>query len=555
MQNKFFTNTFKSRFIIFSTVIFAFSSLIYELIFSTLFSFLFGSTIEMYSLVIGFYLFALGLGSYFFYFFQKTKKITYYIDFLFYTEFSLILFSLLGFFTIIFFYGVFNDLVLKLIGFIFVIIIGFLSGIELPLLSNIYEKLEKEKGFSKILSFDYFGSLIAGVLFPLLLYPQLGILGTLLLALTLNSFMTLLILFLFKKSLFKKIILSIVTVFLLISLMFYNKIQLSVISYLIEKMAKLNWDFDKLNLLFNKAEIEVKKVEFSKYQIIYKFLLKIDNETFFCLGLNDVTQLCSHNYVPHHYVYILPAKLFNFSLKNKKILILGGGDGITARFLLNEGANAKNIFQLELDKKVVEFVNKDLDFLSLNQNSLKKIKIIYGDAFLELRRLNQKFDLILDDIDISNWENKIKFTSLEYYSLLNKSLNEDGVLVLTTLNITERFPIDKKTLLILNNLYLAGFRYVLPVKVSSLAYSNDKNDMVSYEDVLLVTKKKLNFNNTLIFDFFDNKFVTIEIKDKNMVNIKKVLNFYYKYYSKVNPKILKKNFSSIFLPDYSLLNI
>jgi len=541
----------KDFLILISTGIFAFSSLIYELVFSTLFSFLFGSTIEMYSLVIGFYLFALGLGSYFFYFVQKKGRNL--INYLFLVEVGLVFVSIFGFLTVILVYGKFNDFIVKLIGFLFVIFIGILSGIELPLLNEIYEKIKKERSFSKILSIDYFGSLIAGVSFPLLLYPNLGIFGTLLFTLTLNILTTLGVVLLFqKKNIIKKTFLFILLVILSISLLFFKQLQLIVIKHLIKKMAELNWDIDKLSKLFSNVHVEVEKLEFSKYQAIYKYYLNFDNERVACLGLNGVTQVCQHNYLPHHYPYIMVEKLFNISLKDKEILILGGGDGITARFLLDKGAN--KITQLELDKKVVEFTRNDKDFLLMNKNSFKDINIIYGDAFLELRKLNKKFDLILDDIDISTWENSIKFTSLEFYSLLNSKLKDNGILILTTLDIRDRFPIDKKTYLLLSNLYLAGFKYVLPVKVFSTAYTNGKNEMEAYENALIVTKKYFKINK-LYFDIVYGKVVSIQIKDDKMVEIKKVLDFYNKFYGEISPDFLKRNYSSILYPEYSLLKI
>ena len=545
---------FKERhfLILLATAVFAFSSLIYELVFSTLFSFIFGNTIEMYSLVIGFYLFALGIGSFLFSFFPKNKEKTL-INYLMFVELAIIIVSILGFLVVIANYGLISDFLVKLIGFFFVIVIGILSGIELPLLNEIYEKTKKERGFSKVLSVDYFGSLIAGVSFPLILYPNLGIFGTLIFTLSLNMIMTLLLVSVFlEKEKIRKIILLFLFLILFFLLLQYKKVQFYLIKVLIEKMAKLDMDYFAFKKAFEDLSIEVKSIMFSKYQIIYKYKMVFGNKSVYCLGLNGVTQTCSHNYLAHHYSYILPEKLFNISYNGKKALILGGGDGITAKFLLEK--NLSKIRQIELDEKVVKFSSQDLELRLLNLNSFKRINITFGDAFLELQRLNETFDLILDDIDISTWENKIKFTSLEFYSLVSSKLKDDGIFITTSLNLKPYFPIDKKTYTLLNNLYKAGFKYVLYFKVSYIAYKNNNYYIIPYEDGLIVTKKKFK-TNQIPFEVFKGTVIRIDIKDNETISIKDILDFYNHFYLKFNPTFLKREYSSILYPDYSLLKI
>jgi len=55
-----------------------------------------------------------------------------------------------------------------------IVIIGILSGFEIPLLIALGEA-RKPNSMNKVLGVDYFGSLLGAVLFPLLLLPQLGL--------------------------------------------------------------------------------------------------------------------------------------------------------------------------------------------------------------------------------------------------------------------------------------------------------------------------------------------------------------------------------------------
>src|SRR5207248_860281 len=63
--------------------------------------------------------------------------------------------------------------------FLVVFVIGVLVGLELPILMRILEEhLDFKELVSRVLSFDYLGSLVAAVLFPLFLVPRIGLVRT-----------------------------------------------------------------------------------------------------------------------------------------------------------------------------------------------------------------------------------------------------------------------------------------------------------------------------------------------------------------------------------------
>lgn len=85
-------------------------------------------------------------------------------------------------------------------------------------------------------------------------------------------------------------------------------------------------------------------------------------------------------------------------------LIIGGGDGGLARELLKYGK--ANITMCELDQSVVELciVHLNIDDGALISSRVRKL---YGDAHLNMRRMNKKFDVIFMDVtdvnmDVSN---------------------------------------------------------------------------------------------------------------------------------------------------------
>ena len=142
----------------------AFCSLFYELIFSQLISVFIGSTILSYSLGIGVFVLALGIGSVFYDTLLSNKSKN--LKRLFYIELALAFSGLVGGYVVIIFAQLITSFpfLLQTIILLFpIIIVGFLSGMELPLLMGEKQEL-KEK--LPILGLDFIGMFSAAILFP-----------------------------------------------------------------------------------------------------------------------------------------------------------------------------------------------------------------------------------------------------------------------------------------------------------------------------------------------------------------------------------------------------
>lgn len=150
------------------TLIVAMSSILYELTLAQLSSAFLGGTLQQYTLTIGFYVFSLGVGSLYYGKINKTikNKITYFIN----LEFILILSGVS--FPFILYYSSSHLSLVFLYVFIYTMIslIGFLSGIELPLLMDIFNNNNNSYS-GLILALDFFGTFLGTVLFPLVLIP------------------------------------------------------------------------------------------------------------------------------------------------------------------------------------------------------------------------------------------------------------------------------------------------------------------------------------------------------------------------------------------------
>lgn len=169
------------------TLIVSFCSIVYELLLAQTLSTTMGNTILRYSLTIGFYLASLGFGA--LYTHRARKQSGSLLSQLLWVECALSVIGTLSPALILIVDTLAHKIalstglsyqgwVLQLCLYVFnhglIVVIGFLSGIELPLLMNWGEQ-QKERRGNRVLIVDYIGTLLGAILFPLLLLPVFGL--------------------------------------------------------------------------------------------------------------------------------------------------------------------------------------------------------------------------------------------------------------------------------------------------------------------------------------------------------------------------------------------
>jgi spermidine synthase len=131
-----------------SVFVIASCGLVYELIAGTLASYLLGDSVTQFSLVIGTYLFSMGVGSF----------LSRYIARGLIAKFIRIelMVGLIGGYSAVISFLIFSQIgTLRLVLFFFVVIIGILVGLEIPLLLRILrEKLQFAELVAQVLTFD-----------------------------------------------------------------------------------------------------------------------------------------------------------------------------------------------------------------------------------------------------------------------------------------------------------------------------------------------------------------------------------------------------------------
>ncbi|RYZ86621.1 MAG: polyamine aminopropyltransferase, partial [Proteobacteria bacterium] len=145
------------------------------------------------------------------------------------------------------------------------------------------------------------------------------------------------------------------------------------------------------------------------------------------------------------------------SLKDpKRVLILGGGDGLAVREILKY-PSIEEVVLVDLDSEMTDLFTHHEALTQLNGNALNspKVKVINDDAFLWLKSNTKKFDFIAVDFpDPSNFSVGKLYTN-SFYRLLNAALADDGVGVIQS---TSPYVAKKSFWCVNHTLQSVGFK-------------------------------------------------------------------------------------------------
>ena len=381
--------------------------LIYELLAGTLASYVLGDSVTQFSLIIGIYLFAMGVGSWLSSFIEKhiAEK---FVD----IEFAV---AILGGFSAPLLFLSFAKLSyfsVVLYGLVFGI--GTLVGLEIPLLMRILQdKLDFKDLVSRVLAFDYIGALVASLLFPLFLVPKLGLVRTSLLFGILNAAVGIWGTWLLEN-LIKKRDVNILRVkgFIIIVLLAIAFIKADALTSLAED----NLFTD--NIIYAKS---------SSYQRI----VVTKGKTGYALFLNGNLQFNSFDEYRYHEALVHPAMLAA-DANPKRILVLGGGDGLAVREILKY-PSVQSVTLVDLDPAMTQ-LSKNLPALAeLNNYALEdsRVSIINADAYVWLDNNNvEPFDAAIVDFPDPNNFALGKLYTTRFYNLLKSKLKPNAAIVI-----------------------------------------------------------------------------------------------------------------------------
>lgn len=217
----------KYRLLMLTTLIISGCSMCYELIISAVSSYLLGNSTLQYSITIGLYMAALGIGSYISKYFHKNL-------FNIFVTIELSIGIVGGMSSILLFLANIYIQNYDVVMYIEILTIGILAGAEIPVMTRIIEEDEQNLSvtLSSIFSFDYIGGLLGSIAFPLLLLPKLGFFATSFLCGLLNISAAMLIMWRFGDRVLKikwyRTAAGVIAVFMIIGMIFSDNISMGI---------------------------------------------------------------------------------------------------------------------------------------------------------------------------------------------------------------------------------------------------------------------------------------------------------------------------------------
>lgn len=389
-----------------NVIVIATCGLIYELLAGTLSSYVLGDSITQFSLIIGIYLFAMGVGSWLSRFIEKNVADKFidielavavigglsapllFLTFAYISYFGVVLYSM-------------------------VFVIGALVGLEIPLLMRILkDELDFKELVSRVLALDYVGALVASLLFPLFFVPKLGLNRTSLLFGMLNAAVAIWATWLLRPLLKKNVTVMRIKGVVIIIILAIGFIKADRLTTLAEDGLFTD------NIIYAKSSA-------------YQRIVVTKGKTGYALFLNGNLQFNSFDEYRYHEALVHPA-FAAFSGDPKRVLVLGGGDGLALREILKY-KSVEYVHLIDLDPDMTGLSDHLPALRELNRHSYDdpRVHVTNTDAFVWLDTTDEEpFDIAIVDFPDPNNFALGKLYSTRFYNLLKKKLTPDSSVVI-----------------------------------------------------------------------------------------------------------------------------
>lgn len=392
---------FDGRLLLVTTLFISICSIIYELMISSISTYLNGDSIKQFSITIGLYMSAMGIGSYL----SKFAKKDLFLKFIGVELFT----GILGGFStfLLFMVNIYTD-IYDMVMYLIVLAIGILVGLEIPILTRITEENDSNirVNLANIFTFDYIGGLVGSLAFPLFLFPKLGFVTTAFLVGTINICAALLILFKYHKyiknskrvSFFAGVVFCMLVFFLIMG--------------------------EKLTVSIEKG-LYRDDVIYSE-QTLYQKIIMTKHKDDLRLFLDGNVQFSSRDEYRYHEALVQVP--FLYAENPKRVLILGGGDGLAAREVLKHDG-VEEIVLVDIDPGMTGLCSSDPQITALNEASLnhEKVRVLNEDGYRFVAENKELFDIIIVDFPDPNNESLNKLYTNVFYNYVKANLTKGGV--------------------------------------------------------------------------------------------------------------------------------
>lgn len=390
----------KKKFLSFAVFIVGLCSIIYELLISTTATYFLGDGVRQFSLIIGIYLFSMGVGAYMAQLFSTNS-----LRNLIVVEYIL---GFVGGVSVPLLYFLFTSL--SILGFQFaclglIFVIGFLTGLEIPLLTFSFKSDSIKENLSHVLSLDYVGGLAATLIFPFVVLPFIGLFYASLAFGMVNIVLGIMLNLLFFPKQRKVLVVGFLVLLTSVILVLSGGYMLDVWEHKIYKSP----------IVVNK-QTPYQKIVMTK---------RGDNVKLF---LNRVIQFASedeHRY--HESIAHVPMML---KTDVKDVLVLGGGENLVTRELVKY-PEIETIDVVDIDTAMFRLALDNKDLIKINDLAPydPRVSLIADDAFSFLYKNQNNYDLIIADLPDPNSESLARLYSQQFFNLVKRNLSKEGVFI------------------------------------------------------------------------------------------------------------------------------
>ena len=398
------SGTVLTRALLGSVFVIAACGLVYELIAAATSTYLLGDSITQFSVVIGVYLAAMGVGSYLSQYLTRGIIVRF-------IDIELMIAVLGGFSAAAMFLmfahagGGFRVLLYSL-----VVLVGILVGLEIPLVMRILkERLGFKDLVAQVLTFDYLGALGVSIAFPLLLAPRLGLIRTAFLFGLMNAFVAAWAVWLFRDRLLRP---------------GWVAARCAIVAALLgggfiysEELTRLSED--------RIYSDQIVYAESSRAQRIVVTRWREDLR----LYLNGNLQFSSLDEYRYHEAMVHPA--LAAMPHARRALVLGGGDGLAVREILKY-PQIESVTLVELDPAMTKLFSEAPALRRVNGDALNspRVKVVNADAFAWLEDSRDSFDFIAVDFPDPSNHSLGKLYTTAFYSMLKRRMTPRAMAVI-----------------------------------------------------------------------------------------------------------------------------
>ncbi len=246
----------------------------------------------------------------------------------------------------------------------------------------------------------------------------------------------------------------------------------------------------------NKFSIKIKKKITSLRSPFQK--IEIFNTSFYgrMLVLDGIVQLTERDeFIYHEIMAHLPLSTHP---SPEKVLIVGGGDGGVLKEVLKHPI--KEVFLVEIDKKIIDVSKKYFPFVSKGAFRDKRSKIIIGDGMKFIKKYHNYFDVIIID-STDPLGPSLPLFSERFYKNISNALTKKGVMITQSGTFLEQFPQIKR---IFNN-FKKVFPYVKVYRACVPCYGTGEYSFTM--------ASKINLNK-INFEIINRRYKKLNLKTK-----------------------------------------